>query len=258
MINAIDTIDRLPYELAAALECDPFFSDIPVVVMEKGNIAQEIQRKQAVVTEKSGKRGVAVIVLQVVAEDNFPDVAFGPMTLRPAFQVIEQVEMNRQANGTGKSARKIARRIRDVIKPLRLVGLTTDFIAEKNCIIPITTNDDIGANLVLYQVNFSVDENDSEEISMVSMPQFVDAGGATPQVALTCATEGAQVWFTTDDTFPAPTASVPDSTAQLYSGPIDIPVQGFWIRAAGFMPGMIGSQVNRAQVNYDSTINKEQ
>ena len=103
MIRAIDVIDLLPGELAARLQCDPFFADIPVIVVESGNVATELARKQAVITEKSGKRGVAVIVLQCLADDTDANVNFGPMILRPAFQVVEQVELNNDPNGTGKS-----------------------------------------------------------------------------------------------------------------------------------------------------------
>ncbi len=47
------------------------------------------------------------------------------MTLSPAFQVIEHVEMNRAPNGLQKPAREVAH-IRDVIKSLGLVGVVTD------------------------------------------------------------------------------------------------------------------------------------
>src|SRR5579859_5977585 len=119
IMNVTDILDRLPFELAARLESDPFFVDIPVVVAVKGNVAQEFQRKQAVIEEKSGKRGVCVVVLQIVADDIYEGLAAGPMKLKPAFQVIENVEMNNDDSGTGKSARKVARHI---IKNIKLAG----------------------------------------------------------------------------------------------------------------------------------------
>jgi hypothetical protein len=257
MINAIDVIDLLPGELAARLECDPFFSDIPVVVAEKGNIAAETARKQAVITARNGKRGVAVIVLQMVADDDEPEIDFGSMLLKPAFQVVENVELNNDSSGTGKSARKVARRIRDVVKCLRLVGLTTDFNAGRNCIEPVSLSADLGANVVAYQVNFTTYEADAESISQVSTPQFAEDAGSSPAVDLLCATVGAQVWYTLDDTFPAPPDSVQGSTAQLYSSPIPIPPQGFTIRAAAYLSGFVASQVNRAAVNVEEIINQQ-
>ncbi len=136
-IATLDIIDRLPYEFKARLEADEFFCDIPVVVAEDGNLKSEMEKRQAVLTTKTTKRGVAVIVLQVVADDNFPNLRFGPMTLRPAFQVVEQLEFNRDENRTKKSARKVARRIRDVIKGAGLQGLVLDLQADSPCIEPV-------------------------------------------------------------------------------------------------------------------------
>jgi hypothetical protein len=252
MITALDTIDLLPGELAAALESDPFFADIPVVVVEKGNVLSEVAKRTAVITAKGGKRGVSVFVLQVIGDDEMPNVNFSPMTLRPAFQVVENVELNTDANGTGKSARRVARKIRDVIKALRLVGLTTDFVPDRPAIEPITLAKELSENVVVYQVNFLTYEADSEAISQCEMPQIAAFEADTPQIQLTCGTEGAQIWYTTDDSFPTPTDRAGNSTAQLYGTPIDVPVVGFIIRCMAVKEGLIGSPVNRAHVDYTS------
>jgi hypothetical protein len=257
MINAIDVIDLLPFELAARLECDDFFADIPVVVAEKGNIAAELARKQAVITEKGGKRGVAVIVLQIIADDEYQSPAFGPMRLKPAFQVVENVELNNDENGTKKSCRKVARRIRDVVKPLRLVGLTTDFQTDKPCIEPVPLAKELGDSIVANQVNFLCYECDSEPISQVSMPQFFGAGGSDPQLEVTCETAGADIWYTLDDSYPVPTTINPDSTATLYAGQIPIPAAGFTVRAGAFLTGSIASQVNCAAVTIEQITNQQ-
>lgn len=256
-IKAIDTIDALPNEMAAAIACDPWFADIPIVVAEKGNVTRTIAERQSAITEKGGKRGVAVIILQIIGEDEYPNVNFGPMALRVAFQIVENVELNNDPAGTGKSARKVARKLRDVIKPLRLMGLTTDFIPDKPNIEPVTLAEELGKNIVAYQVNFVTYENDDEEISQCATPLFADAGTGTPQIAITSETEGAQVWFTTDDSFPTPTSANPNSTAQLYGVPVDIPETGAYFRAIAIKDGMVASQVNRAWIDYDKTITPE-
>ena len=246
MIKAIDVIDRLPFEIAAALQCDPFFADIPVAVAERGNVVQEISHLQAIITAKGGHWGVAVVVLQMVADDNMPELAFGPLTLRPAIQVIEQPTQNHSNTGTGKSARKVCRKIRDVIKSLRLIGLTSDFEFEKNCIEPVAIEP---ANLVGYQLNCRVDEADDEPISQVLLPQFTAGSDPNnPTLVITCDTVGAAIYYTLDDSFPAPPARLPGSTAVLYAGEIPIPAAGFIIRAAAFLDPAIQSPVNRANV----------
>ena len=245
MIKAIDTIDLLPGELAAALQCDPFFDDIPVAVAEKGNVIQEVARLQALIAAKNGKSGVAVIVLQLVADDPYPEIAFGSLKLRPAFQIIEQPTINNSPNGTGKSARKVARKIRDIIKPLALLGLCSEFVFEENCIEPVRLDNQ---NLIAYQVNCHTYEVDDENISQVCTPQFALSEDGQ-SVLMTCATAGAMIYYTTDDSFPAPPDNVPGSTAIIAPALLAIPDAGFTLRAIALKAGMIGSQVNRVTIN---------
>jgi len=246
-IGTLDVIDRLPFELQARLEADEFFADIPVVVAEAGNIGLEIERKQAVMKVKSGKWGVAVIVLQVIGDDEFPNVTFGPMVLRPAFQVVELVGQNASASGTGKSARRIARRVRDVVKSLALVGMTTEFVPDKPCIEPVDLEADLGKIVRAYQVNFTTYEADNEELSQVAVPSFTAFPDATPKFQILCATAGAEIWYSLDDSFPA----AGRSGSVIYSGPIDIPAGGLTVRACAYKTGSVASQVNRAAITVD-------
>jgi hypothetical protein len=239
-IENLDVIERLPYELAARLEADAFFADIPVVVADEGNVKATLEKKQAVITSKGGKVGAAVIVLQVIGDDEFTNVAFGPLRLRPAFQVVENRELNLGPNGTGKSARKIARRVVTVIKPLRLSGMTTDFECDKPCIEPVSLKDDVAKNLVAYQVNFACAEADTEGLEQASMPRFEVVGN---QLVMTCATEGATIWFTTDDSYPAPQTDGADD----YTSPIDL-TEGMIVRACAYQDGKVASQVARVVV----------
>lgn len=245
-MKAYDIIDKVPGELAARLIADPFFKDISVVVAEKGNIALELERKMAITLEKEGKRGVAVIVLQLMADDYSNNLQFGPMILKPAFQVVENVEMNNDDNGTKKSARKVARRIRDVIKNCNLLGLVLDMKAGKPCIEPVDMSE-IGASLVGYQVNFECLEVSQEDQQQVQMPAFATSTNA---FALASATPGAAIWFTRDDSFPYPGGAdvYPGSTSELYSGPVSLAAGTFVIRACAYLENQIASGVNRATI----------
>jgi hypothetical protein len=244
-MNQLDAIDQIALELQARLEADPFFADIPVIVAEEGNIALELERKQALVTEKGGKIGAAVIILQFVADDTYENLATGPMLLRPAFQVLENLELNRGPQGTGKTARRIAWKVRSVIKPLALGGLTTEFVPDKPCIEPVNVE---GTLVRAYQVNFTCYEAGDPE-SVVGTPEVaLVADAETPQVALTCATEGAEIWYSVTDTFPAPGRA----GAIMYPGPIDVPAEGLTIRVCGYKAGMIASLVARYHVSFSS------
>ena len=241
-IDATDVIMKIPYELAARLEADDFFSDIIVVVADEGNVEATVKAKQAVLSKKSGKGGVAVIVLQVLADDGQNNLQFGPMTLKPAFQVIEQREINKGANGTGKAARRVARRIRDVIKSAGFVGIITTIKCATPCIIPIG-NHDYGANVIMYQVDFECLENSTDPLAQVQMPQ-VSAVPNSSNFQIICATVGSFIYYTIDDSYPSP--NNPDAIA--YGTPQPVPQEGLTLRACAYAPGMIASGVQRVNI----------
>ena len=248
-MKVTDILDRLPFELAARLESDPFFADIPVVVAVKGNLSQEYLQQQSVITEKSGKRGACVIVLQIAADDIYEGLPGGPMKLKPAFQVVENVELNNDDDGTKKSARKIARHIIKNVKLAGFRGLVQALKCAKPAIEPVDLKD-MGEQFVAEQVNFECQEFSDEPFNYC-LPPVLTAGPAGNQVSLASNTPGADLWYTTDDSFPYPgdKTRFPGSTSQLYAAPLTVvPGQPVVIRACAFLTGYIASSVERFTV----------
>jgi hypothetical protein len=247
MITTLDIIDLLPGELKARLDADEFFEDIPVVVAEQGNVAAMIAERQAVLSRKTDKRGVAVIVLQIVADDEIRP-QFGPLVLRPAFQVVENLELNRDASGTGKSARRVCRRMRDIFKGGHIPGLVIDLQADKPFIEPVNLGKEMGGLINAYQQNWRCLEKQTDSLQQAQMPQFVSLAPAA-QFAITCPTENATIFYTTDESYPA--AGNPTATEYAIGEPIDIPIPAgggpatVTVRACAYVPGMIASWVNR-------------
>jgi hypothetical protein len=245
--SALDVIDKLPTELQARLEADAFFADIPVIVADKGNVKLEMERRQSAITEKGGRRGVAVIVLQLVTDDDYPEVTFGPHTLRPAFQIVENTELNNDERGTRKSCRRVARKIHQIIKPLVLHGYATVFTADSPAIEPVNLASELGDKLVAMQANFVTHEFDTEQLSQVATPEFAAGSGDVPELVMTCATEDAEIWYSTDGSYPAPNR--PGSIQ--YATPIAIPLAGFTVRACAYKADMVASEVFRAAISYE-------
>jgi len=240
-IKTEDVIDKLPLELQARLESAAYFCDVTIALVEKGSVAREIAAKQSVLATKNGKRGAAVLVLQIVATDEYPEQAFGPLTLYPSFEVIEQVELNNDASGTKKSARKIAREIIRVLKPVALEGICTDLQVDKPALEPLSNADDIAKNLVRYGVNFKCYECETNSDTQVANV-IIDQVGET--ITLTCSTAGSTIYYTTDDSPPWKG----NHAAVAYSAPIGIPSDGVTIRACAFAAGVIDGNTSRANI----------
>jgi len=238
MSDVLDIIDRLPWELKDCLEGDDFFRDIPIVVYEEENVAREMERLQAVQTAKGGHRGAAVIVMPTLADDLNPNIRFGPMTLYPSFQTLENLELNRDAKGTGKSSRRIARRIRDTVKQYQLAGLIANLKPETPCIAALNVKQELGSGIKSHLVSFTCLEAPMTGPAAVAQLTWAVNGGL---MTLTCATAGAEIWFTVDGSSPLPGSVKAGSTARLYAAPIAS--AGQVIRARAFVAGAIPSGV---------------
>lgn len=237
-MDAIDLIDRLPYEFAARLEADEYFSDIPVIIAEDGNVEAELARKTAQLKSKGGKRGVAVIVLPTLADDEHPNIEFGPLTYYPAFQVVENVGLNRDANGTKKPARRVARRIVKVVKSAGMSLLVADLRPDRPCIESTEVD-----GLKVVQVNFRCLEVVENQETKVDAPKFTgDTANGT--LSITCPTEGATIFYTLDWSYPRPS----NDQALEFVQPIQIPATGMLIRACAYKAGSIASWVAAARV----------
>ncbi len=215
MISSLDVVDRLPLEQVARLESDPFFIDIPIIVFEEGVVLTEMQKKQAVVTTKSGHRGAAVIIPQMILSDPYNDLQFGPCLIRPAFHALEIPELNRDPNGTGKSARRIARRIYQSFKIFGIQGLVKTFIPDEPFMVPLRLSGEETKAMRGYEINFHCLEDDGEKLSMCQRPTFL----VTDQLEILSATANAEIYYTLDGTYP----SKANPNAHLYASPVDIP-----------------------------------
>jgi hypothetical protein len=246
-MNASDVIDVLPAELGALLEADPFFVDIPIVVADKGNIRVEMERKQAVITKKNGHRGVAVIVLQLVGDDTSQSDPSVRMKFKPAFQIVENVELNNDPNGTAKSHRKVALKICLALKLVSLGGIVSNITMGSPAIEPVQMEKEIADFVVASQVNCECYAADNENVSRVNVPTFTVLAGP-PRVQIDCSTAGADIYFTTDETQPNGTPA--DTTAILYAAPIAVPDDGnLIVRARAFLNGQQPSSIPRITIS---------
>lgn len=240
-MDVLENIKRVPGELGKRLEADSYFSDIAIVVADDNEVLAELKRKQGVISSKLGKRGMCVVVLPLEADDNQTNVLFGPMTLSPRFQVIENVALNRDRNGTGKTSLQVARRVKDVIKSTVLEGLTGAMVPDNPCIEAIDLSGEIGPNGKAHQVSFRCLEACVQSAQQVAMP--IVAAVEENKVGITCATADATIYYTLNDGYPSA-----EENAEVYAAPIDVPEDGLVLRACAYKAGMIGSVVVRKAV----------
>jgi len=223
-----DYLDRIQADTAGILAGVPKLALATHLVDDEGDIEAGVLRKLATLDDKTGKRGLAIIVLMpevVEADENLP----GPqMEVSQEVQVIEQVLLNRDAtSGTRIRSATAALRVLSALH-MHTVGNFT-WYAGRNAIKPLPM-DRKGF------VSHSVEVRLRLSVPVPAKPQAVSMTNEAGVMTLSCATPGASIYYSLDGSLPGPA----NGTAVLYSVPIvlePIPV-GTLLRTAAYAPEM--------------------
>jgi hypothetical protein len=141
-------------------------------------------------------------------------------------------------------ARKVARRVRDVLRMFTPRGLVKNILADDPFLIPLKVTD--VENCVGYQLNFKCLEDTVEQQLRVATPEISPNSGAAPQsVTITCATAGATIWYTLDGSHPW--AENPEAE-EYAGGPIEI-TEASVLRVRAFKDEYFGSNTAIAVFN---------
>lgn len=218
-------------DLGFKLNSESFFANINVQLERKELYSSEVALATVWQTVKGGASGVGIVV--AMAEINIEDAeAPGPELLcLQKFSVLEEPNINQTAGtGTQIFAEDIGVYL---IRLLNGYALAQDITlwAQGRAMVP--NRDYPGVRGVDVQLQYRFTPNFLAPCATV--PISFDAG----QCMLTCATEGATIYYTTDGTFPG----AANAAAQIYTVPFNI-ASGKQVRAAAYQPGtLVGSSV---------------
>lgn len=230
----IDVIELDQEDHGARLSADNFHSNITVIVQRKGVTENDIQVALSVLNEKVGAIGAVVIVLM---PELLPDLSQTPAArffVRIVIQVITQPLFNDGETGTGKSAEKIATRIRQLLH-FQSYGRPNTFMFDGMEPIPVD------AGKVSYGVRFRRSGGD-DIITKVVQPSISPESGPAGQVTtLACGTVDASIWYTTDGSYP----SSVNPEAEQYTAPFTNTAGGL-LRVAAELAGSLPSEITDA------------
>jgi hypothetical protein len=237
-------LEVLPEDVTAALEAHEYFVDVPVFFYREEKIDKEIEKALAGQVGKGNppKVGVAVVVNMPTfgGESEVP----GPQ-LEPSItiQCVEQPILNFGDIGTQKTAEQIAQMVAQVLNHhFAHFYYSALYSPEQGFIAP---SRDFKEH-VCWNVRFLC-KVQLDQLNRVEMPTIAPAspdpisGAYMPgpvEVTLTCGTQHASIFYTTDESLPTPT------NGTQYNGPFMCP-PGI-LRVAAYRLGMVGSDVNAA------------
>jgi hypothetical protein len=187
-------------DFAARLAADSYFADIKVLLQRKGVTDSDIEVALSVLNEEGGKIGACVIVLmpELVAED--PAVPTPLYRVRVPVQVIEQPLMSGDAtSGVGKSAEQIAERVRQVLHHFSTGRGGSSHLFHFDGQQPL----DVDPAKVSYLGNFGRKAGDDLLTRVAAVVLASAAGDPTGfDITLTCPTDGAAIYYSTDGDYP--------------------------------------------------------
>ncbi len=227
-------LDTVQAELKSRIEADAYFSDIVVLDYKQKDIASEVEKLLGGLSGKAGKNGLFVYLSGYYANVESPDV-YGPFFSGIGFNVVlvEVPLFNMiEATGTRKPALEAAIRVAQVLHHARAAGVHDTILCERGAIRQVDPPDE---NSISYSVPVIVPAQ-IDPIPKCATPALT-ADGATPlTVTITCATSGASIYYTTNDSYPWSG----NTAATRYTAPIALSAAAT-IRAVAVKTGMLAS-----------------
>jgi hypothetical protein len=229
-------LERLQNDVYARLSAHAYFVDVGVYLLRpRANlgftqIQTEVDQLISSLVRKAGKGGAAIMVLMPTADSPDANVPGPRLTYTISIRVQELVVVNMGPNGTGKSAEDIALEVAQVLHHFN-AGNGSVLVAAPDALTPSAEADP----KVTIDVKFS-QLSGLTKPAKVASPTIAPSSGAAPQtVTLTCATAGATIRYSIDDSYPT----------LLYTAPLSI-ASACTLRVAAEKSGLQQSDVARA------------
>lgn len=222
-------INDLQADAAARLLSEPFFDEIVILEQNKGVTESDVEIALGTQNTETGKKkGAVVIALMPEFTRNEAEAPGPELSARLQFQVLTVPLLNMAADGTGKTAERIATNILNVLH-LYFTGLVRITLsADDQPILPLDTDDGLVSYMVRLRCTLALRRRNK-----VATPSATVAANL---LTLTCSTVGAAIHYTTDGTYPGPE----NPTATLYTVPFAI-TNGLEVRAGATLADYIPS-----------------
>jgi hypothetical protein len=202
------------------LQAEPYFSDITILEQD----AKELEFK---IAEAVGRIGVCVIIehpKMTVPNPNVPG-PYGAYTV--SVFVYENTIINRSDTGTGKVASDIAEYVASTCHLKWFDALAETMKISRDAISMIDQGGENNEELV-WVVKMETTGGINLSVPAVATPGIADNGSGT--LTLTCATGGAAMFYTVDNTAPSP------RNGTLYTAPFAVG-SGVKTRVTGWLAG---------------------
>lgn len=213
-------------DITARLMADPVCGTVKVFSQRKGITENDIMTGLGALNSQDGKIGLVLIVLMPRLQPEEANTPAAMYATRYSVQVIDWPVMRRQADGGIQlSAETMAERVRQILHFCSFGRGQSLFFDGME---PLPMRDE---TQISYQISFRKKGADTPVTKCAAVAISPTSGEVPQTITMTCGTAGAQIWYTTDGSYP----SSLNPTATLYAGPFILD-EAATVRAAAEMP----------------------
>jgi hypothetical protein len=227
----MDPLQHLQIDIASRLMAAPFFNSFAVFWLRPRKARSAMQIQDSInlsLVGIAGGNGVAIEVMMPLLDRT--DEASGILMFEPraVVRVRENPAINMSDSGTQIPAEEIALNVALELEGFLPYGYGSALYVPRDGVVP--REDPRG--FVVYDVNF-MSRFGLENPVKAAMPQI---SGDHTGVTIICASAGAVIYYTTDESYPWGGSEANPSTAILYSAPFAC-AAGVIVRACAFLSG---------------------
>ena len=214
------------------------YASVVVVTEGEQTIEETLAKTFSPMEGQEGRAGLAVIVAFPRVRRVERDLEGPPGELRSSLFVACNPLVNSDANaGTQILPETLAHLLCSRLHAVKLNDDVDELRGDKEAIKPASI---VGIPLAL-EVPFDCRDVTIDPVNIVAPAVMTPASGSATAVTLTCATAGAEIWFTTNGNLPGKGVA----GATLYTAPIAIAAPTT-LRAAAYKAGCVGSAVTKS------------
>jgi hypothetical protein len=194
------------------------------IVGQSAMIEEQIEQALGGLSEKNGKSGIVSIVMMPDAQPVGDSGDALEITI--IVRIIEDRLINEGSSGTGITASQLMLHLKQVLGRRALRGSYTITHAQRAAMEEISLPDDRKAHELRMVLTRSLDR-----LAKVARPSVtIDTGVMT----ITCATEGAELWWSANGDWPGPA----NAQSWLYELPVSLTEEITEVRVVGYEPTM--------------------
>lgn len=191
-----DPLRQILDDCAARLQADAYFADIAVLPFLADSTEEEIAKRLGTAKGQSGKVGACVLVMLPTVAVPSPNLPGPQFQVRQSFTVLEHPEINNGTIGTKKPAGAIAREVVRLFHHAYTGKGVQVWNAGADAIVPETSFRKLAGYTITLAAAWG-----QESVNRLPTPTLT---AADTSLAIACADPVADVWYTTDGSYPWP------------------------------------------------------